>query len=269
MKVVECMARDVVSIEASEGLPKALSAMTEHRIRHLPVVERKRLVGVLSERDLLEATGWDPQRAFDQAEKRERPVRDVMTVPPETTDPEAGLAEAAELMLRRHIGCLPVLEDGKLVGILSEYDVLGAFARAASTVVLSEELDPTLDASATDELVTIDTGATVAEALERCRTASVRHLPVRHDGWFVGLVSDRDLRLEVGQGREDQTRVEEIMTRHVVRLPPTSRLSEAAALMVEERIGCIVVTDADKRLLGLVSTRDALARSAAAIPELG
>jgi acetoin utilization protein AcuB len=269
MKVLECMTSNVVTIEAQDGVPKALALLPEHRIRHLPVMDHGRLVGVVSERDLLEATGWDPKRAVDHEERRAQPVRDVMRVPPHTTEPQAELADAASRLLRRRVGCLPVMEDGKLAGILSELDVLGAFVRAARTMVLSSQEDPVLDDCATTDVVTVPTGTSAADALKLCRAEDVRHLPVVHDGWFVGLLSDRDLILAVGRGRAEETPVEEVMTRHFVALPPSARLSAAAARMVDERIGCVVVANSDKKLLGLVTTRDVLERCAPAIPTLG
>jgi len=269
MKVLECMTSDVVTIEARDGVPKALSLLPKHGIRHLPVMDHGRLVGVVSERDLLEATGWDPHRAIDQAERRAQPVRDVMRVPPHTTEPLESLANAAKRMLRRRIGCLPVVEDGKLAGILSELDVIAAFVRAARTVVLSTELDPTLADCAKSDPVTVSTGVSVLDALALCHTTDVRHLPVLHDGWFVGLVSDRDLNLAVGRRRADGAAVEEVMSRYVVALPPTARLSEAAARMLAERISCVVVSDEEKKLLGLVTIHDVLERCAPAIPKLG
>jgi CBS domain-containing protein len=269
MKVLECMTSNVVTIEARDGIPKALALLPEHGIRHLPVMDHGRLVGVVAERALLEATGWDPRRAVDHAEGRAQPVRDVMRVPPHTTEPQEDLSAAAVRLLRRRVGCLPVMEDGKLAGILSELDVIAAFVRTARTVVLSSELDPTLEDCASTDVLTVPTGVSAAEALQLCRRENVRHLPVLHDGWFVGLASDRDLSLAVGRGRGEETPVEDVMTRHFVSLPPTARLSAAAARMLSERIGCVVVANADKKLLGLVTTSDVLERCTPAIPTLG
>ena len=269
MKVAECMTSAVVRIEATEGVPKALSLMTEHHFRHLPVIDRRRLVGVVSERDLLEATGWDPERSLDAVEGRTVAVRDIMSVPLKTAEPTEDVCVAATRLVHHGIGCLPVVEEDQLAGMLTETDVIAAFVRAARAVVLTGGLDPELKTCTTTNLATVDTGVSVASALAFCRKERVRHLPVLHDGWFVGLVSDRDLLLWVGKGRGDATSVEEVMSKYVVSLGPTARLSEAAARMLDEKIACVAVMSEDKKLQGLVTTRDVLERGTVAIPAIG
>jgi len=104
------------------------------RIRHLPVVEDDSddLAGILSSRDLLQGA---LSRAVGYGERaRQRlmgtlVVKEVMTTDPVTIAPDASLREAARVMLDRKIGCLPVVEDGRLVGLLTESDMLAFVAR--------------------------------------------------------------------------------------------------------------------------------------------
>jgi len=121
--VKDSMAREVVTLSPGETAGTALGLCRERRIRHLPVLEDGRLVGVVSDRDLRSATPafGDPARAAALAEVRVGSVmaRDVVTARPD--DPIDG---AANTMRERGINCLPVLEDDELVGIVTSSDVL-------------------------------------------------------------------------------------------------------------------------------------------------
>jgi acetoin utilization protein AcuB len=104
----------------------AAELMREHRIRHVPVVDGGRVVGIISDRDLRRLL---PERGenFPTAELLRKTARDVMSPLPFTVTPAASLREAAELLCREKIGALPVLEHGALIGIVSVEDLLWAY----------------------------------------------------------------------------------------------------------------------------------------------
>ena len=116
----------VLSPEATAG--EALALCTEERIRHLPVLEGERLVGIVSDRDLRSAAPalGDPGRASALAKIR---VSEVMTRDVVSARPDDPIEEAANRMRERRIGCLPVVEDERLVGILTSSDVMEALAQ--------------------------------------------------------------------------------------------------------------------------------------------
>jgi len=114
------MTRDVVTVEPSATVADALDIIRSENIRHLPVVESGRLVGVVTDRDLRLALS--PEGGNDGTR-----VEDVMSTSPVTTTPATPVESAAETLTELRIGCLPVLEDGELVGILTESDLLRAF----------------------------------------------------------------------------------------------------------------------------------------------
>lgn len=132
MLVSDLMQREVATLEAADSLDLADDVMRLGRIRHMPVVSGGRLVGILSQRDLFRAAVSSAMKMHRSAEREwlaKIPVRDVMTGTVVTVSSGASLAEAVQLMLDRRIGCLPVVDDGRLVGLLSESDCLRHLAR--------------------------------------------------------------------------------------------------------------------------------------------
>jgi acetoin utilization protein AcuB len=130
-RVRDIMADKIVTISADDRLSTVEDIMTLGGVRHMPVVQAGRLVGVVSERDLLRASlsnltefGTEQRRAFLQAVE----IKRVMSAPPIVIHPDATPEEAALMMAEKKIGCLPVVEGDELVGLVTETDVLRYFA---------------------------------------------------------------------------------------------------------------------------------------------
>jgi len=125
--VRDIMTSEVTILGRNDSLQLARDIITLGRIRHFPVVDDGKVVGVVSQRDLYRASlgsvmkyGEKAQRAFLEGIA----VKEVMSDPPITIAPHASVQEAARLMMEKKIGCLPVLEGSKLVGIVTESDML-------------------------------------------------------------------------------------------------------------------------------------------------
>jgi CBS domain-containing protein len=125
--VRDIMETEVTTLGRNDSLQLAKDIMTLGRVRHFPVMDEGKVVGVVSQRDLYKASlgsvmkyGEKAQRAFLEGIA----VKEVMSDPPITIAPHASVQEAARLMMERKIGCLPVLEGAQLVGIITETDML-------------------------------------------------------------------------------------------------------------------------------------------------
>jgi CBS domain-containing protein len=131
-RVVDLMSRSVKTLARNDKLSIADTLMRSARIRHLPVVDEGRVVGIVSQRDLffnalVRALGFGSaarDRMLDSIV-----VKEVMTEDVVTTTPDVEVRVAAKLMVDRKIGCLPVVDAEALVGILSESDIVSAVAR--------------------------------------------------------------------------------------------------------------------------------------------
>jgi CBS domain-containing protein len=128
--VGEIMRKDPVSLDVADRLDLVEEVMSLGRIRHLPILERGRLVGIVSQRDLLARSldralrlGPRARRAFLASLR----VAEAMTRQPICVGEATSQRDAASLMIRHRIGCLPVVDgDGALIGIVSETDLLRA-----------------------------------------------------------------------------------------------------------------------------------------------
>jgi acetoin utilization protein AcuB len=134
MRVKDIMQRDVVTLGLEDSLDMADDIMTLGRVRHLPVIAgESHLVGLVTQRDLLRASlasVLDLGRKAEHEWLKSIPVRVVMHTELETITPEDSLKSAVDRMIAKKIGCLPVVEQGKLVGLLTETDCLRVVAEA-------------------------------------------------------------------------------------------------------------------------------------------
>ena len=118
MLVKERMSPRFITIGQDASLAEARSLLDHHRIRHLPVVEDGNPVGIITDRDIRSAA---PASSLGQVKVGEIMTRNLITVTPGTQ-----VQEAAKLMVTHRIGGLPVQKEGKLVGIITETDLLNA-----------------------------------------------------------------------------------------------------------------------------------------------
>lgn len=130
MRVADWMNKGLVVVTPDVPVKEAMRILQEKRIRHLPVVEEGRLVGIITDRDL-RSVAPSPATSLSIYEINylldKLTVKEVMTKKVFTVSPETELEEAARLILERRIGALPVVKDGTLVGIITETDLLRAF----------------------------------------------------------------------------------------------------------------------------------------------
>jgi CBS domain-containing protein len=115
-------------------LVEAYNLMFDNEIRRLPVVEGDELVGIVTLSDILQATPGRPDDADleTRLELSSHTVRDMMTYDPITIAPEETIQEAAERMLEYKVSGLPVLQNGRVVGIVTESDIFKLFVETWS-----------------------------------------------------------------------------------------------------------------------------------------
>ena len=117
LKVEDAMTENVVTVDADATVKEAVEIMNKHEIGCLVVMEGNKLVGILTERDML-------KRVLGESRNPEKTkVSEIMTTPVTTTSPTTDLEEAAKLMFERNVKKLPVVSEGKLVGLVTLTDL--------------------------------------------------------------------------------------------------------------------------------------------------
>lgn len=130
MFVRDYMSINPISIEPNDSVGDALELLKDHSIRRLPVVSKKRLVGLVTETDLLKASP-SPATSLSIHEINylypKIKIRDIMTRDVVTISPDAAIEEAAVIMREKKFGTLVVVEKDNLVGLITESDLFKAF----------------------------------------------------------------------------------------------------------------------------------------------
>ncbi len=253
--VKDLMTSKVLTLSADSNLPSADYLMKLGRVRHLPVVHGNKLVGLVTHRDILSSRLSDltPLTSKERAElQSEVPIvqimqREVWTVRPDTP------ALAALNMLRDHrFGCLPVIEDGALMGIVTEADFLRVFER-----LVEEAKDLRVGAVMTPAPVTLDVDATCDAALDAMGSYQIRHLPLLRDGKLAAVVSERSLQVAQAIARHLQAPAVPVSlaATEPFTVTPTDLLRVTLTEMADRRVGSALVVE-DERLVGIITTVD-------------
>lgn len=267
MKVRDVMQRQTTTVAADDTLALALQLMLWGDIRHLPVLEGDKVVGVLSRRDIQRARAEFPQLGIG--------VKDAMSAPAAYIHPDAELADAAADMSTRAIGCLPVIDAGVLVGILSSRDLLGDIAQYP----IAETGHPSLSAGdlMTRDPIAVSATDRLLAAATTMSDRAVRHLPVVDvERRVLGMLSERDVRTQIGNPlsaaeagdpsrRLAALRVADAMTEGARVAVTTTPLADLVNIFLVEHVGAVSVVDAEDRLAGVVSYIDVLRAVAAGV----
>ena len=133
MKIKRRMAQKLITINPGANVLDALNLLHQNSIRHLPVVDGDKFVGFVSEPDI--------RQVLLLPGGKEIGIEEVMNKEPVTISPEENLEEAAKLIYNYKLGGLPVLEDGKLVGLITTGDIMAAFIEIMGVLQASSRID--------------------------------------------------------------------------------------------------------------------------------
>ena len=147
MKVKNWIQKKPITIGRAALLQEAIDLMKRHSIRHLPVIDEGELVGFITEGDI--------KQFFFPSMVEDISVHQVMVVKPVTIDADASIEEAARLIHEHKIGGLPVLKDGKLVGVITASDLLSAFIQVMGLLTASSRIDVIIGKSGIEDVTRI------------------------------------------------------------------------------------------------------------------
>lgn len=263
MKVRELMQRSVTTVGESDTLALASQLMLWNGIRHLPVMRDGRVVGMLSERDVL------AHASPDHPLKRPTLVGEAMSAPVKIAPPHMDTSEAAAIMVGERIDALPVVQEGTLVGIITSTDLLGDVAQCAVAPPPPDE-EPTVASLMIHKVEAAFSDDMLTDAAARMIARGIRHLPVVDGMMRVrGILSERDVREVTGRALLEteeaersryvqRLRVGDVMTPDPRTIHEYEPLGNAVRALVDDRFGALPVVDEDDRLRGILSYVDLL-----------
>ena len=183
MQVKNLMSEDLITVDKDQSLSDALKLLRKHNVSRLPVLNKKELVGIVSERDIANKLGSSKyeQMPASRLHVSSVMVKDVISVP-ETMQ----LADVAKLMLDEGIGSVPVMDDDKMVGIVSKADFVTLADGIAFDKITVKEI-------MCKDLTVVAPAERLVHARRLMLEAHVGRLPVIEDEKVIGMVTSKDL----------------------------------------------------------------------------
>jgi len=273
MRLEEIATDQLVIIEPADSVKRAFKLMVENDIRHLPVVDDGRVVGIVSERDLLMIVYWISawksltEQKTSVGNKR---VSQLMSSPVTVLSPDDSIEQAALLMLEGHLSAVPLERDGSIVSIVTESDILRCYLDDSAPSNSRPWCNFEVADHMTETVVTAKLTDHVLPSFNLMKERQIRHMPVMDGDKLAGLISDRDLRRSYGQEialnlardtpdseQPKQFTLEDCMSRTIEKVDRHATLAHAASRMVHCKIGALPVTDRDD-LIGIITETDLL-----------
>jgi CBS domain-containing protein/ribosome-associated translation inhibitor RaiA len=252
LKAKDVMSREPVVAAPEDSLSEVLGKMKRHGVHEVPVVERKKLVGIVSYNTLTK------RRSLPMSTKVER----IMVAPPRIGETDS-VPEVAEMMMSTGSRGIPVTSKRKLLGFISRIDLI----ESVRGMKMLSEVDVSSIMSHSPQCV-LETH-TLHDARALMKDLDERSVPVcESSGHLIGVVGIRDLADYFARERESETRGEvvgekealeievgSLMRTPPITVPPDARLSEAVDLMIEKDVSSILVAE-NREPVGIVTQVD-------------
>ncbi len=241
-----------------------LRGFANRRVRHAPVLDGRKIVGIVSARDLFRRVVEDPSSEGLRRALFETTAGDVMTENPVTVQMVGGFAKVISKFMEKNVGAIPVLNRyGHVIGIISERHVADALAGHRTFVKVREIMS--------SPVITANPDSTMMDAAKTMVFRGIRRLPLEEGGEITGVFSMKDLiaaaasqkvkaAVESGGGEAAfSTRIGDLGSREVASVSPDADVSEALGEMRFRGVGSLLVME-DGKLKGIVTERDVVRR---------
>jgi PAS domain S-box-containing protein len=243
LEVGDMMSKDVFTISPDETVVLATKVMSENDISCIIVVDNDSVVGVLTETDVLKRAVAE-EKKFDKIK-----VGKIMSSPVESISSNLSVLEASRIVENKHIKQLPVLEEKRLVGIVTQTDLIRVLTSYAMWTDVAEIMSK--------DVAGIQRKATVADAAKIMASRNISCVIALEADEVVGVLTERDLlkRAVALQKNPIHIKIEKIMSSPVITIPPDYSVFSASKVMEKMDIRRLVVIE-DKRLCGIITQTD-------------
>ena len=258
MQIKNLMSEDLITVDKDQNLSDALKLLRKHNVSRLPVTNNKELVGIISERDIANKLGSSKYESMPASRLHISSVmvKDVFTVPKEMQ-----LEDVAKLMLDNGIGSVPVMDDEKMVGIVSKADFVTLATGIAFDKITVKEI-------MSKELVTVSSTERIVHARRLMIESNVGRLPVVDDEELVGMITSKDLmrafidfRKKVPE-KYQKSQIKELLVEDIMSTNPTSvtkdmSITEISQIIMETGFNGLPVVE-DGKVVGIITQTDIL-----------
>ncbi len=258
MQIKNLMSEDLITVDKDQNLSDALKLLRKHNVSRLPVTNNKELVGIISERDIANKLGSSKYESMPASRLHISSVmvKDVFTVPKTMQ-----LEDVAKLMLDNGIGSVPVMDDEKMVGIVSKADFVTLATGIAFDKITVKEI-------MSKKLVTVSPTERIVHARRQMLEAHVGRVPVVDDGELVGMITSKDLmrafidfRKKVPE-KYQKSQIKELLVEDIMSTKPTfvskdMSITEVSELIMETGFNGLPVVE-DGEVIGIITQTDIL-----------
>lgn len=241
--VGDVMSKEVATICPDEIVISAAKIMSDNKISCLVVMDQGNIAGIITETDVLRRVGNKGKDSYRTKLSR------IMSSPVESVSSDLSVLEASKIMGVKHIKRLPIMDEGKLVGIVTQTDLV----RALTSYGLWRDISEIMSRN----IASIQMDASVAEAAEIMTSRKISCIIVMDGDDVAGVLTEKDLlgRVVALQRDPANTRMEEVMSSPVMSVLSNFSVYSASKVMEEMNIRRLVIMK-DKRLCGVLTQTD-------------
>lgn len=261
MHVKDIMSREVFSVDKDQNIYDALKIMKKNKVSRLPVINTnndhvKELVGIMTEKDIASRLG---SSRYGNLAPSHFHVSTVMTPNPITIESSKSTANAAQLIIDNNIGGLPVVDDGKIVGMIAKKDFINTCkGRLFQETKVGDIMTP--------DPITIGPLERLVHARRIIIDEGIGRLPVMEDDELEGILTAKDIARSMISFRKvvpDKYKparirnllVEDIMTQNVKTVSESASIEDVSTIMLENNFSGLPVMDNDD-LTGIITKTD-------------
>ena len=258
MQIKNLMSEDLITVDKDQNLTDALKLLRKHNVSRLPVTNNKELVGIISERDIANKLGSSKYENMPASRLHVSSVmiKDVITVPQSMQ-----LGEVAKIMLEKGIGSVPVMDDDKMVGIVSKADFVTLAVGIAFDKISVKDV-------MCKDLIVVSPTERIVHARRQMLEAHIGRLPVVDDDELVGMITSKDLMRAFIEFRKSVPEkyqksqikdllVEDIMSSNPVFVSKDMSITEVSNIIMETGFNGLPVVE-DNSVVGIITQTDIL-----------
>jgi PAS domain S-box-containing protein len=243
LTAADVMSRNVATIAPDETVVSAAIMMSEEGISCLAVVDNGHVAGILTETDMLRRVARNGRHFYRVK------LDQIMSHPVQSISPETSVLQASEIMGRMRVKRLPILERERLIGIVTQTDLVRVLTSYGMWRDISEIMSRNVTA--------IGANASVAEAAEVMTSRKISCIVVLEDDEAAGVLTEKDMLRRVVALKRDPAcvKMRDVMSSPISSIPASCSVFSAGKMMEEMSVRRLVVTE-DNQVCGVVTQSD-------------